>query len=79
MTYGAIDRHTNEREIRIVEADGAVVFERRIATTRDRLTGVVAGRALMRILVESSGGSEWVAQHLKVLATRSWSWIRTTR
>jgi transposase len=67
MEYGAIDLHTKESEIRIVEADGAVVFERRIATTRERLTAVFAGRAPMRILVESSGGSEWVAQHLEGL------------
>ena len=29
MEYGAIDLHAKESEIRIVEADGAVVFERR--------------------------------------------------
>jgi transposase len=67
MEYGAIDLHTKESEIRIVEADGAVVFERRIATTRERLLAVFAGRAPMRILVESSGGSEWVAHHLEGL------------
>ena len=42
MEYGAIDLHTKESEIRIVEADGAVVFERRIATTRDAFDGVFA-------------------------------------
>jgi hypothetical protein len=67
MEYGAMDLHTRESEIRIVEPDGAVVFARRIATTRERLTAVFAGRAPMRILVESSGSSEWVAQHLEGL------------
>jgi transposase len=67
MEYGAIDLHTRESEIRIVNAEGAVVFERRIATTRDRLTTAFASRAPMRILLESGGGSEWVAQHLEGL------------
>jgi hypothetical protein len=56
MEYGAIDLHTRESEIRIVNADGAVVFERHISTTRDRLTAVFGPRAPMRILLESGGG-----------------------
>src|SRR4051794_2187437 len=67
MEYGAIDLHTRDSEIRIVNAEGAVVFERRIATTRDRLTAVFASRPPLRILLESGGGSEWVAQHLEGL------------
>lgn len=67
MEYGAIDLHTKESEIRIVDADGAVVLERRIATTRDRLTAVFGGRAPLRILLESGTGSEWVAQQLEGL------------
>ena len=34
MEYGAIDLHTRESEIRIVNAEGAVAFNRRIAPTR---------------------------------------------
>ena len=36
MEYGAIDLHTKESQIRIIDGDGAVVVERRIATTRPR-------------------------------------------
>jgi len=64
VEYGAIDLHKNESQIRIVTEDGELV-DRRIATTRDHLTAVFAKRPLMRILVESSTESEWVAQHLE--------------
>jgi transposase len=67
MEYGAIDLHTKESQIRIVTADGAVVFERRVPTRRDQLTTVFGGRMAMRILLESSTESEWVAQHLEEL------------
>src|SRR5665213_3587868 len=67
MEYGAIDLHTKESEIRIIDERGAVVFERRIATTRTRLTDVFGSRAPLRILLESGTGSEWVAQHLEGL------------
>lgn len=39
----------------------------RILTTRDRLTATFWGRARMRILIEASTESEWVAQHLESL------------
>ena len=65
MEYGAIDLHTKESEIRIIEAGGGVVLERRIATTRERLTAVFGSRPPMRVLLESGTGSEWVAQHLE--------------
>lgn len=67
MEYGAIDLHAKESEIRIIDSVGEVVFERRIATTRERLTAVLGARAPMRILLESGTGSEWVAQHLETL------------
>ena len=67
MEYGAIDLHTKESEIRIIDEAGAVVFERRIATTRTRLTDVFGSRTPLRILLESGTGSEWVAQHLEGL------------
>ena len=67
MEYGAIDLHTKESEIRIVTDDGAVLLNRRVATTRDALTGVFGGRPRQRILLESGTGSEWVAQHLEGL------------
>jgi transposase len=53
-------------QIRIVTEDGEVL-DRCIATTRDRLTAVFEGRRRMRILLEASTESEWVAQHLETL------------
>ena len=44
MEYGAIDRHTKHRQVRIVTADGAVVFERRIVTRADQFAAVFGGR-----------------------------------
>jgi transposase len=67
MEYGAIDLHAKESEIRIIDEHGAVVLERRLATTRERLTAVFGGRAPLRVLLESGTGSEWVAQHLEGL------------
>jgi transposase len=66
MEYGAIDLHKKESQIRIVTERGEVV-DRRIATTRERLASVFWGRAPMRILLEASTESEWVAQHLETL------------
>ena len=66
MEYGAIDLHKKESQIRIVTETGEV-SDRRIATTRDRLTATFWGRPRMRILLEASTESEWVAQHLEAL------------
>jgi transposase len=67
MEYGAIDLHTKESAIRIIDEKGTLVFERRVATTGTRLTDVFGRRAPLRILLESGTGSEWVAQHLEAL------------
>ena len=64
MDYGAIDLHKKESQIRIVTKGGEVI-DQRIATTRERLTHVFWGRPRMRVLVEASTESEWVAQHLE--------------
>ena len=66
MEYGAIDLHKKESQIRIVAETGEVL-DRRIATTRDRFTATFWGRPRMRILLEASTESEWVAQHLEAL------------
>jgi len=66
MEYGAIDLHKRESQIRIVMEGGEIV-DRRIATTRERLTSVFWGRPRMRILLEAATESEWVAQHLETL------------
>ena len=67
MEYGAIDLHAKESQIRIVDADGTVILDRRIATTRARLRDVFGDRARMRILFETGTSSEWVAQYLEGL------------
>jgi transposase len=50
-----------------VTADGTVVFERRIATRAEQFAAVLGGRERMRILLESSTESEWVATCLEGL------------
>lgn len=65
MEYGAIDLHTRESEIRIVSEDGTEVFARRVATRPATLAQVFAGRAALRVLLESGTESEWVAQCLE--------------
>src|SRR5262245_11353066 len=66
MDYGAIDLHKKESQIRIVTKSGQII-DQRIATTRDRFTQVFWGRPRMRVLLEASTESEWVAQHLEQL------------
>jgi transposase len=43
------------------------IIDQRIATTRERFSHIFWGRPRMRILVEASTESEWVAQHLEQL------------
>ena len=62
MDYVAIDLHARYSWIRIVTAAGAPVLERRVPTTRASFEHVFAGRAPMRVLLESSTESEWVGQ-----------------
>jgi transposase len=58
MEFGAIDFHKKESQIRILMEGGAIV-DRRLATTRDRLTAVFWSRPRMRILLEAATESEW--------------------
>src|SRR5688500_11029671 len=67
MEYGAIDLHARRSQIRLVREDGAVLLERRVDTSRDDLNRIFGARSPMRILIESSTDSEWVAQHLETL------------
>lgn len=48
-------------------ADGTVVFERRIVTRAEQFASGFGGRARMRILLEASTESEWVATCLEEL------------
>ena len=66
MDYGAIDLHKKDSQIRIV-TEGGEILDRHIATTHDRFTAIFEGRRPMRILLEASTESEWVAQHLETL------------
>ena len=61
-----VDLHKRESQIRIVTTSGQTI-DHRIATTRERFTHVFWGRPRMRILVEASTESEWVARHLESL------------
>lgn len=66
MMYGAIDLHLRYSEIRVVDADGRVVREKRVATTRETLTAAFAGLGdVVRVLLETGTESEWVAQALE--------------
>jgi transposase len=67
MEYGAIDLHLKKSQVRIVDAEGTVVWQGRIDTRRDAFAPVFGGRPRMRILLESSTDSEWVAQALEAL------------
>jgi transposase len=67
MEYGAIDLHLRRSVIRIIDEDERVRLDRRIATSRAEFSRVFEGRARMRIVIESSTESEWVAQHLESL------------
>src|SRR6266446_5807997 len=67
MEYGAIDLHMKKSQIRIVETDGSVVWKGRIDTRREAFANVLGDRPRMRILLESSTESEWVAQTLEGL------------
>ena len=67
MEYGAIDLHARRSQIRIVREDGTVVLERQVETLRSDFDRIFAQRSPMRLLIESSTDSEWVAQHLETL------------
>jgi transposase len=65
MVYGAIDLHMRYSQIRIVDAEGGVLREQRVPTSRERLVKAFAGHGSMRILLETGTESEWVAQALE--------------
>lgn len=67
MEYGAIDLHKRRSQIRVVRDDGSLVLERKIDTSRADFDRIFAARPALRILIESSTESEWVAQHLEGL------------
>ena len=62
MEYGAIDLHARHSVIRLVDADGHVLLDRKITTSVEGFRAVFAGRARMRVLLETGTDSEWVAR-----------------
>lgn len=66
MEYAAIDLHKRESQVRIISETGEI-SDQRIQTTRERFMAVFWGRPSMRILLEASTESEWVAQQLERL------------
>ncbi len=65
MEYAAIDLHTRRRQIRIVDDVGTVLVDRRIDTNRAAFATMFSERPPMRILIEASTETEWVAQCLE--------------
>ena len=65
MVYGAIDLHSRFSQIRIVDAKGTVLRHRRVQTTREALRTAVADLGPVRMLLEASTESAWVAQTLE--------------
>jgi transposase len=66
VSHSAIDLHKKESQVRIV-TDAGEIIDRRIPTRRDAFTRVFSDHAPMRILMEASTESEWVASHLESL------------
>jgi transposase len=65
MVYGAIDLHLRSSQIRIIDAAGGVIRERRVVTSPAALVAAFAELGTMRVLLESGTESEWVAQVLE--------------
>ena len=65
MVYGAIDLHMRYSQVRMIDAEGQLLRETRVATTPERLTAAFAPHGPMRILLETGTESEWVAQVLE--------------
>ncbi|MGH2608972.1 MAG: hypothetical protein ACRDHF_07750, partial [Tepidiformaceae bacterium] len=59
-----LDLHKRESQLCIGHADGTLT-ERRIVTSRERLSAVLGGQPPARVLLEASTESEWVARHLE--------------
>jgi len=64
MEHVGIDVHKNQSQICIIAESGELI-ERRIVTDRKRLREVWGDRSGMRILIEASTESEWVARCLE--------------
>ena len=61
-----LDLHKRESQLCVGHADGTIT-ERRIVTSRERFTALLADQPPARVLLEASTESEWVACHLESL------------
>jgi transposase len=59
--------HKHAAQLCVLDDEDTVVFDRRIRTTRARLTEASRDRPPARLLLEASPESEWVAQLLQDL------------
>jgi len=66
MEIIGLDLHQRERQ-RSIKADDGAITDRRIATSRERITALFGERPPGRILLKASTESEWVARHLESL------------
>ena len=67
MEYVGIDVHQPESQVCIVDEDGRVLLERRVRTRGERFAALLEGRGRMRVVLEASTESEWVAQALEAV------------
>lgn len=67
MDYVGIDVHKVHTQICVQDADGGVLMEVRVRSLRETLTITLGDRPRAKVLLESSGSSEWVAQLLEEL------------
>jgi len=66
MEIIGLNLHKRESQLAI-KADDGTITDRRIATSRERSTAMLAERPPARILLEASTESEWVARQLESL------------
>ncbi len=59
--------HKRESQICVLSESGELVLERRIQTTRERITAVLGRRGRAKVLIEASTESEWVARCIEGL------------
>ena len=67
MHFVGIDLHKKQSQLCILDAQGEVVLETRIPTSRPDLADVLRDYAGSRVVLEASTPSEWVARHLESL------------
>lgn len=65
MVYGAIDLHMRRSRVRVLDETGQILRDTGVVTDAERLVQAFAGMGPVRIVVESSTESEWVAEALE--------------